>query len=84
MESYIPQTVQAYELDRELSYLTDSQELEELLYNIGLKPEWRKDITAAFVSVKDGDYQEVWLSEAPNHYSVNALYHNRAYYGLKI
>ena len=77
----IPQTVQCVELPG-LTFVTDSQDLEDLLDNIGLKTVWRKDITAALVLVGDGDYLEVWLSEDNAPYLNSATYHNRAYYGL--
>lgn len=84
MEPSIPQTVQAYELeDRELKFVTDI-ELVDLLDNIGIRPSWSKDITAALVSVKDGDYEEVWLTESPAYYLNSAPYHNRAYYDIHI
>ena len=83
MESSIPQTCQCIELPG-LTFVTDSQDLEDLLDSIGLKTAWAKDITAALILVEDGEYSEVWLSEDNAPYENSATYHNRAYYGLKL
>ena len=47
-------------------FLTDSQELEAILDHMDkdIKELWNNDLTAALVEVGEGDYNEVWFSDA--------------------
>lgn len=59
--------------------MDDSQELDSLCEMFSFLP--RSDITAAIVTVVDGDYGEVYITESSRPYSLaSAIYHPLDYY----
>ena len=61
-------------------FISDSQDLEHLFDNVGVPLEARDQITAAIVSINDGDYTEIWLTESSQYYSIYADYEPLEYY----
>lgn len=61
----------------EFQLLTDSQDLNDLYRYFPVIPD---DFTGAIVSVGDGDYSEVYVTESSRPYSLDAIYHPLDYY----
>lgn len=69
------------DLQEEKYYLIQTDyELSDLLDFIGLPEEYRDDITGAVVSIGDGDYDEIYLTESARYYDLQADYQPLSYY----
>lgn len=55
----------------EYVYITDESSLDSIYEYFPTLPE---DFTAAFVIVADGDYSEVWVTEASKHWLTSTVY----------
>ena len=66
--------------DEKYTLIQTDYDLADLLDNVGLKAEYREDITGAIVWAHDGEYVEVWFTESAAWFDLSAMYHNLAYY----
>ena len=74
--SYVGETRRASELPGpQYILLIDSQEVDAVLDRVELPEGWRRsEVTGVIVSLADGDYREVWITDSPRPYSTHALY----------
>jgi hypothetical protein len=74
--SYVGETRRASQLPGPgYILLTDSQEVDAVLDHVELPEGWRRsEVTGVIVSLADGDYREVWITDSPRPYSTHALY----------
>ena len=70
--------IPASELNYPFVFMVDSQDIEALCDTFTFLP--LQDITAALVTVIDGDYGEVYISESSHPYKASAVYHPLDYY----
>ena len=71
--------MKASELQNErYTLILDSQDLDSLCEYFPILP--REDITGAIVTVVDGEYNEVYLTESSRPYELNADYNPISYY----
>ena len=70
--------IPASELEFPFVFMTDSQNIEALCEAFTFLP--RQNITGALVTVMDGDYGEVYITESSNPYMDRATYHPLDYY----
>lgn len=68
------------ELPNTGDFLQNLQEVAWLLETVCLPTEYRPQITGAWVISVDGEYTQIWLTEAANWYSLEAIYHELPYY----
>lgn len=78
------QTKTARELNSEnFMLIQDSTELTEIVAYVNIPQKYRADITGAIVSITDGEYSQVWLTESCAPYGLQANYHNPKWYGAR-
>lgn len=69
----------ADKFNSEYNYLTNSQDIAAVLDYIGLE-HMKDDITAIFVLVDDGDYDEIWVTESNHSYYKECEYNKVIHY----
>lgn len=71
--------IPASELEgEEFSLLLNSQDIDDLLAYFPMLE--FQNITGALVSIGDGDYGEVYVTESSRPYDLNSIYHPLSYY----
>ena len=66
--------------DEKYYFVQTDSELADVLNYVGLKEEYKQDITGAVLLIGNGDYIAVWLTETPRYYDLNATYHYLPFY----
>jgi hypothetical protein len=71
--SFNPRFVYPGDLDDRYTYVSDSQELYGIMFNLG-RLDLCDNVTGAFVLEYDGDYAEVYVTDYSGFNPINAQY----------